>query len=257
MRFFKEKAGEIGHRSGDEHHRRQERKQWATQNRIAAINNCISGIGVFFSLIAAVGAASAAVFAYWAYTQAKSQAAAAWASADASSEPYLSLVFTNSAEIQRDIGENFARVGITLTNYGEAPAIIDSAQCASAYGSPQNVDFKLIDGFNGVSTDNAVRTLKKGQVIIKGQPVSVMCDGIFPENSTILVFPRNAKIDQIRNALFEHPLWVLARVNYEDIFGNHMQSVFCARFDWLLDDFSDAEAFTPFKAPECQDDGND
>jgi hypothetical protein len=74
MNFLFPKTPEERRQTDDEYHRRSERQQWVTQNRLIIIQNRIQNRSAVFSLIAAIGAIVAAGFAGCAYQQAKRQA---------------------------------------------------------------------------------------------------------------------------------------------------------------------------------------
>jgi hypothetical protein len=137
MRFFKRRTTEKSHGRGDEYHRREERKQWVRQNTIGTVNNWVTGVGVVFSILAAAGAVGAAIYARGAYVQARNQADADWASAEAAKQQagiaQQALIDSNrpwiAAEIQQWSDLAYGPNGLTLTlaikitNTGNAPAI--------------------------------------------------------------------------------------------------------------------------------------
>ncbi len=180
--------------------------------------------------------------------------------ADAASKPYVFGRFVHPLVLHNWItalkpanpgmfGQTNNRTKIELTNYGQSPAILISVKCAPIFGGMASVNFAQIDIYNTPdATDFVPRT------ILFKDPVLVSCFP-WPVNLRVMKYKANMTADDKFSFVFEHPIWMVARVTYEDVSGKTDTLLVCARLEYGRDSFMDLPAaFSAARAPECRAD---
>jgi len=223
---------------------------------------CYWRLTLILSFFTMAGAGTAAYCAAKAYVQTRSQTQAGWEAAkqakrqaDAASEPYVFGVFQRSNTIFDWLHDGTPiDVGIVLSNYGQGPAIITKAQCSVVFGNPTNVDFSLLDE-SPISSIEDVPHLD----VLGREPIVGKCDDPWPNDYGRTGFNNGlSPTDKITFIMISHPIWVLAKIDYEDVVGNKYESVVCARFELAGGaNQKDSLGFQPFLAPKCTDAGDE
>ena len=201
-------------RTGDEHHRRTERQQWIVQNKIARCSNKIAGIGVAFSIIAAIGAFVAACYAGGAYHQSRRQADIAQDQEHRQLRAYVYAI----PSVQNFVVGQYPYVQIELKNGGQTPAYNPSFMMAYT-PEPPNLSGPLpsIPGQLSVPVFTPDGT---GQFIYQDHTLNEsMPDGL---NRAVT----QSEFDAIMTSKSDN-LYIWGRVEYLDAFGHVWHTNFC------------------------------